>query len=123
MAHRLSTVRSADVIIALKDGQVVETGSHEQLMQHKGLYYGLVTSQTAGGGAEEEEEPLMEEDEEEEAEEEDEAEDLVVNEGQENEYLLDLEMVALMACDPKLHVELGKSFKCASACLTNMNNY
>ncbi|KAF0296828.1 Multidrug resistance protein 1 [Amphibalanus amphitrite] len=71
-----STVRSADVIIALSDGRVVETGTHEQLMKNEGLYHGLVTSQITGGGEEEE---VAEERVEEEAEEEEEdvVEDMV----------------------------------------------
>ena len=43
---RLSTIRTADKIVAIKDGQVVETGSHEDLMSSKGLYYSLVQAQT-----------------------------------------------------------------------------
>ena len=43
---RLSTIRTADKIVAIKDGQVVETGSHEELMDFKGLYYSLVLAQT-----------------------------------------------------------------------------
>ncbi|MNO12272.1 putative ABC transporter ATP-binding protein [compost metagenome] len=45
VAHRLSTIRSADKIIVLDHGEIKETGSHEQLMQYKGIYYGLVTAQ------------------------------------------------------------------------------
>jgi len=44
-AHRLSTVKTADKIIVLKEGQIVETGSHNQLIQSKGEYYNLVKSQ------------------------------------------------------------------------------
>jgi ABC-type enterochelin transport system ATPase subunit len=43
---RLSTIRTADKIVAIKDGQVVETGSHEELMNSKGLYHALVLAQT-----------------------------------------------------------------------------
>ncbi|XP_037094848.1 ATP-dependent translocase ABCB1-like [Pollicipes pollicipes] len=46
VAHRLSTVRTADLICTLKDGKVAEMGSHEQLMQQQGVYYSLVTRQT-----------------------------------------------------------------------------
>ena len=42
----MSTIRTADKIVAIKDGQVVETGSHEELMNSKGLYYSLVLAQT-----------------------------------------------------------------------------
>jgi len=38
IAHRLATVRGADRIIVLQDGQVIETGSHDQLMRARGLY-------------------------------------------------------------------------------------
>ncbi|XP_040820748.1 ATP-binding cassette sub-family B member 5 isoform X1 [Ochotona curzoniae] len=45
VAHRLSTVRSADAIVALRDGMVVESGTHGDLMAKKGLYYSLAMSQ------------------------------------------------------------------------------
>lgn len=45
IAHRLSTVRNADCIVAVKNGKVVETGTHEQLMDSKGVYYQLVMLQ------------------------------------------------------------------------------
>ena len=45
IAHRLSSIRNADVIMALDRGQVVECGTHEQLMEKNGLYHQLVTSQ------------------------------------------------------------------------------
>ncbi|MCL2164026.1 MAG: ABC transporter ATP-binding protein/permease [Oscillospiraceae bacterium] len=43
IAHRLSTVRNADVIIVLEHGRVIERGSHEQLIVEKGRYYQLYT--------------------------------------------------------------------------------
>nr|CAD7444165.1 unnamed protein product [Timema bartmani] len=46
IAHRLSTIRNADVIYALKDGAVVEWGTHGELMTKQGLYHDLVTTQT-----------------------------------------------------------------------------
>ncbi|XP_046390861.1 ATP-dependent translocase ABCB1-like isoform X2 [Ischnura elegans] len=47
VAHRLSTVRDADVIYAMKNGVVVESGSHQELMALSGLYYSLVMTQAA----------------------------------------------------------------------------
>ncbi len=46
IAHRLSTIRNADLIIGLERGQVIEYGTHDDLMEQKGLYYELVTAQT-----------------------------------------------------------------------------
>ncbi|XP_055511581.1 ATP-binding cassette, sub-family B (MDR/TAP), member 4 [Leucoraja erinacea] len=46
IAHRLSTVQNADVIAGLEDGVIAELGTHEQLMETKGIYYNLVTTQT-----------------------------------------------------------------------------
>jgi ATP-binding cassette subfamily C protein CydCD len=51
IAHRLSTVRGADQIIALDKGNVVETGTHEQLLASGGLYAQLVSHQVAGASA------------------------------------------------------------------------
>ena len=48
VAHRLSTIRNADIIVAFEDGRVAEKGSHEELMELRGLYYSLVERQTAG---------------------------------------------------------------------------
>ena len=45
VAHRLSTVRNADNIIVLENGEVVEQGNHEHLTQQKGKYYELVKNQ------------------------------------------------------------------------------
>ncbi len=48
IAHRLSTVRSADLIVALNEGQVIETGTHAELLAKGGLYAQLVAHQLAG---------------------------------------------------------------------------
>lgn len=45
IAHRLSTVRNADVIAGLDDGVIVEEGSHDELMGKRGIYFKLVTMQ------------------------------------------------------------------------------
>lgn len=45
IAHRLSTIKNADVILVLKDGNVVETGNHETLLQANGFYADLYNSQ------------------------------------------------------------------------------
>lgn len=45
IAHRLSTIKNADLIIVMKDGNVVETGNHDSLMKAKGLYCEIYNSQ------------------------------------------------------------------------------
>ena len=45
IAHRLSTIRDADKIVVLDHGSIMEEGSHEQLMEQKGIYYHLVEAQ------------------------------------------------------------------------------
>jgi len=45
IAHRLSTIRDADLILVMKDGDIVEQGRHEELLQKKGFYYELYNSQ------------------------------------------------------------------------------
>ena len=47
VAHRLSTIREADVILAMRDGQIVEQGSHEELLKKDGFYANLYNSQFA----------------------------------------------------------------------------
>lgn len=48
IAHRLSTIQKADKIIVMHKGQIAEMGSHEELVQKKGMYYGLVNMQSLG---------------------------------------------------------------------------
>ena len=50
IAHRLSTIREADNILVLDDGQVVEQGTHTQLLERGGLYSQLVSAQMVGTG-------------------------------------------------------------------------
>ncbi|WP_423409468.1 ABC transporter ATP-binding protein [Heyndrickxia sp. MSNUG] len=45
IAHRLNTIKNADQIIVIESGQIIEKGSHEELLGHKGFYHGLYTSQ------------------------------------------------------------------------------
>ena len=45
VAHRLSTIQEADIILVMKDGMVVETGRHDELLGRKGFYYSLYNSQ------------------------------------------------------------------------------
>jgi subfamily B ATP-binding cassette protein MsbA len=45
IAHRLSTIRHADEIIVLQKGEIVERGSHDQLLLHNGIYRKLVDMQ------------------------------------------------------------------------------
>ena len=45
IAHRLSTIQNADVILVVKDGNVIEQGNHDTLMNNKGFYYSLYHSQ------------------------------------------------------------------------------
>ena len=47
VAHRLSTIREADVILVMKDGHIIEQGNHEQLLAQNGFYANLYNSQFA----------------------------------------------------------------------------
>lgn len=46
IAHRLSTIKSADIILVVDQGQIVEAGTHDQLLQKKGLYAALCSQQS-----------------------------------------------------------------------------
>lgn len=48
VAHRLSTIKSADVILVMKNGNVIEQGSHNELLDKRGFYYEMYNSQYAG---------------------------------------------------------------------------
>ena len=45
IAHRLSTIKNADLILVLKDGKIIERGTHEELLNKKGFYESLYSSQ------------------------------------------------------------------------------
>ena len=45
IAHRLSTIKNADVILVLKDGDIIEQGSHQELLAKNGVYASLYNSQ------------------------------------------------------------------------------
>ncbi|HBA64551.1 MAG TPA: ABC transporter ATP-binding protein, partial [Lachnospiraceae bacterium] len=45
IAHRLSTIRQADIILVVQDGDIIEQGTHEELLAAKGHYYDLYTNQ------------------------------------------------------------------------------
>lgn len=47
VAHRLSTIREADVILVMKDGNIIEQGNHEELLKKNGFYTNLYNSQFA----------------------------------------------------------------------------
>ena len=46
IAHRLSTIRNADKIIVIEDGEIIEQGTHEELLELKGYYYNTLNSQS-----------------------------------------------------------------------------
>lgn len=48
IAHRLSTIRDANAIIVMKDGTIMESGNHDELLDKKGVYYDLYQNQFAG---------------------------------------------------------------------------
>ena len=45
IAHRLSTIQRADKIIVLDAGKIIESGTHQELMNHKGMYQKLIDMQ------------------------------------------------------------------------------
>ena len=45
VAHRLSTIQNADVILVMRDGHIIEQGNHEELLSKKGFYADLYNSQ------------------------------------------------------------------------------
>ncbi|MGN1146602.1 MAG: ABC transporter ATP-binding protein, partial [Acetatifactor sp.] len=48
VAHRLSTIKEADTILVMKDGNIIEQGNHEKLLAQGGFYAELYNSQFAG---------------------------------------------------------------------------
>jgi ATP-binding cassette subfamily B protein len=48
IAHRLSTIRDADLILVMRDGRIVEQGTHEALLTRQGAYYTLYNAQFRG---------------------------------------------------------------------------
>ena len=51
IAHRLSTIRDADLVLVVRDGRIVERGTHESLMEQQGFYHRLYMSQYRGAAA------------------------------------------------------------------------
>lgn len=47
VAHRLSTIKEADIILVMKDGNIIEQGNHETLLEKNGFYANLYNSQFA----------------------------------------------------------------------------
>ena len=56
IAHRLSTIKNADLILVLKDGDIIESGNHKELIKEKGFYADLYNSQFSLSGMDTEEE-------------------------------------------------------------------
>jgi len=48
IAHRLSTIRNADQVLVINNGEIIERGTHKELMEKKGFYYNLYISQFKG---------------------------------------------------------------------------
>ncbi len=51
IAHRLSTIKNADIILVMKDGDIIESGTHEELLAQNGFYADLYNSQLSGNAA------------------------------------------------------------------------
>ena len=51
VAHRLSTIRSADMILVMRDGKIIEQGTHESLLSQNGFYKKLYLAGAGGGAA------------------------------------------------------------------------
>ena len=45
VAHRLSTIKNADIILVMDKGRILEQGTHQELLRKKGYYYNLYNSQ------------------------------------------------------------------------------
>ena len=50
IAHRLSTIKNADLILVMKDGNIIESGNHKQLIAQNGFYAELYNSQFSTSG-------------------------------------------------------------------------
>ncbi len=48
IAHRLRTIRDADQVLVIQNGQIVEQGTHQQLLDRRGVFYDLYMSQFKG---------------------------------------------------------------------------
>ena len=48
IAHRLSTIRDADQVLVIDDGEIVEQGTHQELLDRRGFYHHLYISQFKG---------------------------------------------------------------------------
>ena len=45
IAHRISSIKNADLILVLEDGKIIETGTHKELLNKRGHYYGVYIAQ------------------------------------------------------------------------------